>query len=402
MKKRVIICLLLAFEIMIAQSQSLSQRKEGYLDIHHINTGRGDATFCVFPDGTTMLIDAGANSGKGDRCVKARPNDKKTPGMWIAQYVNRFKPSGSNCLDYALLTHFHADHIGGVYTKKTDANDYFLTGISEVFSLIPVLRIVDRGHQYMPPSSDDRCYTNYLGFARFLLKNYPHCLDRFVVGSSQQFTLQKDSVAYPSFQIRNLYANGCMWSGVNDSIVKLFPELKVLSKRDMPRENRYSCAIKISYGKFDYYVGGDIPGYPRPGRPQWHDVESPLSKVIGQVEVAKANHHGNGDASNEIFISTLAPQNFILSTWDALHPEHKVLYRMLSKDLYSGKRFVFATNLHPATKIVIGDLVDKMASQQGHIVVRVLPGGEEYMIYVLDDENDSCRILSSVGPFFCK
>ncbi len=33
---------------------------EGFMDIHHINTGRGNSTFFVLPDGTTMLVDAGA------------------------------------------------------------------------------------------------------------------------------------------------------------------------------------------------------------------------------------------------------------------------------------------------------------------------------------------------------
>jgi len=33
--------------------------KEGMLDLHHINTGRGDAAFYLLPDGTTFLLDAG-------------------------------------------------------------------------------------------------------------------------------------------------------------------------------------------------------------------------------------------------------------------------------------------------------------------------------------------------------
>ena len=41
-------------------SDRLSPWQEGFLDIHHINTGAGDSTFFVFPDGTTMLLDAGA------------------------------------------------------------------------------------------------------------------------------------------------------------------------------------------------------------------------------------------------------------------------------------------------------------------------------------------------------
>jgi hypothetical protein len=34
--------------------------KRGYLDIHHISTGRGSSAFILGPDGTTMMIDAGA------------------------------------------------------------------------------------------------------------------------------------------------------------------------------------------------------------------------------------------------------------------------------------------------------------------------------------------------------
>lgn len=33
--------------------------EEGYMDIHHIATGKGDCVFVVMPDGTTMLQDAG-------------------------------------------------------------------------------------------------------------------------------------------------------------------------------------------------------------------------------------------------------------------------------------------------------------------------------------------------------
>ena len=33
--------------------------QKGYLDLHHINTGRGSSAYYIFPDGTTMLVDAG-------------------------------------------------------------------------------------------------------------------------------------------------------------------------------------------------------------------------------------------------------------------------------------------------------------------------------------------------------
>ena len=33
--------------------------EEGYLDIHFINSGRGECAFYILPDGTTLIVDAG-------------------------------------------------------------------------------------------------------------------------------------------------------------------------------------------------------------------------------------------------------------------------------------------------------------------------------------------------------
>src|ERR1700761_2643549 len=40
-------------------NEPLPAWSEGYLYIHHISTGKGNSAYFVFPDGTTMLIDAG-------------------------------------------------------------------------------------------------------------------------------------------------------------------------------------------------------------------------------------------------------------------------------------------------------------------------------------------------------
>lgn len=63
----------------------------GYLDIHHINTGRGDCTFCVLPDGTTLLIDAGEVKANV-RVVAPKPDNLKRTGEWIADYITSFIP----------------------------------------------------------------------------------------------------------------------------------------------------------------------------------------------------------------------------------------------------------------------------------------------------------------------
>src|SRR5687768_16980886 len=114
--------------------QQLPPWAEGFLDIHHINTGHGDAAFYIFPDGTTMLLDAGEmdpNSPRinSPRNAKLHPNNSKRTHEWIADYIKLFHPTRSNpVIDYAVITHFHDDHFGGYYegAKQSVSGDYFL------------------------------------------------------------------------------------------------------------------------------------------------------------------------------------------------------------------------------------------------------------------------------------
>ena len=160
--------------------------------------------------------------------------------------------------------------------------------------------------------------------------------------------------------------------------------------------------LLISYGGFRYYTGGDNPGNVFLGDSSWRDVESDLAKAIGQVDIATMDHHGNRDAVNANFIKTLQPRVWIEQTWTADHPGHEVLIRIMSK-LYSGPRDLFATNLMEATKIVIGPLVDQAyKSQQGHILVRVLPGGKAYYVIILDDADTNRLVKAVFGPYQTK
>src|SRR5918995_432400 len=74
----------------------------GTLDIHHINTGRGNATFFRLPDGTTMLVDAGDGGPPPPRGTPPRPDASQPPAEWIARYV---RAMGATQIDYGYLTH---------------------------------------------------------------------------------------------------------------------------------------------------------------------------------------------------------------------------------------------------------------------------------------------------------
>ncbi|MDR2087068.1 MAG: hypothetical protein LBP72_07820 [Dysgonamonadaceae bacterium] len=391
-----------------AEGEPLEVWSEGYLDIHHINTGCGNAAFCILPDGTTLLIDAGANNPNSERHVAPRPNSSKTPGAWIADYILRHRPPNRVAIiDYFLATHFDKDHIGGVFKTKSTNADYYLTGISEVAEYIPVNKIIDRGYpdyNTVKPAESETHFYNYLNFIEYQKTLNPDLMERFRVGANNQFVLKYDTeAAYAGkFEIRNLIANGVMWTGTETQTTSLFPDLNGLSNSDLPEENTLSCGIKLTYGKFNYFNAGDLTGYPKPGRPQWHDLETPLAPIVGKVEVCNVNHHGYNNATNDLFIKTLAPLVFVIQASDALHPNHSTLFRMLAKQLYADARDIFATNLHPAAKIVIGDLTGQMKSAQGHIVVRVSPGGSDFMIYIIDDSNTGYTVNAAYGPYFCK
>ena len=72
------------------RQRTLPAWTEGNLYIHHISTGRGNASYFVMPDGTTMLIDAGEADPSFIASVAplkgfpARPDAAHSPGYWIA------------------------------------------------------------------------------------------------------------------------------------------------------------------------------------------------------------------------------------------------------------------------------------------------------------------------------
>ena len=359
------------------------KRTPGTLDIHQINTGSGNAAYMMLPDGTTLVVDAGYRRNVAPRATLPKPDASRGPGEWIARYVRAL---GAAAIDYGYVTHFHDDHMNAMV---------------DLASRIPVSKLLDRAWpDYDFPSVDHGEFqaTAFLEY-RAWLKQGTTKAERFVPGRNDQIALLRDRAKYPRFQVRNIAANGQVWTGDGTTTRRLFPPLDTLARDDWPTENMCSQSIKISYGAFDYYTGGDIPGRPRPGYPAWQDVETAIAAAVGPVEAAVVNHHGNRDSTNASLVSTLRPRLWVIPVWSSDHPGHDVLDRMYSTRLYPGPRDVLATNMIEANKIVIGPLLDRLASSQGHIVIRVAPGGATYQVMILDDSAESFRVTKVFGPF---
>jgi hypothetical protein len=165
-------------------------------------------------------------------------------------------------------------------------------------------------------------------------------------------------------------------------------------------ENDLSLGFKISYGDFDYFTGGDIRGLGSYGEADFNSVESNIAPVIGPVDVATLNHHGNRDSQNHFYVRTLRPRVWVQQSWSSDHPGDDVLRRITSTDLYPGKRDLFTTSMLEANKLVIGNRIDQVyGSTQGHILIRVDSGGNSYRVFILNDLDAERKIKAIFGPY---
>jgi beta-lactamase superfamily II metal-dependent hydrolase len=387
---------------------------EGNLYIHHISTGRGNASYFVMPDGTTMLIDAGEADPSFIARVAPlkrfpeRPDAAHSAGYWIADYIRQFAPAGRSLgLDYALVTHFHTDHFGTITpsSPKSKLGPYRLAGITEVADLIPIGILIDRsGPPYLTPvdlrgckeGGDAASLANYLSFVDHRLRG-GQAVVGLHAGLLDQIRLRQPD-RYPDFHIRNIAASGVIWTGRGEQTEQYIP-LNAVKDCNFD-ENPFSNVIRLSYGKFRYYSGGDIPGVPDYTQPFWRDIETPVAAAVGPVDVMTLDHHGNRDSTNGAILRALRPRVIIEQNWLSAQPGEEVVVRMASHEFYPGPRDVFSTGMSSETRIAIGPIMDRIyKSYEGHVVVRVAPGGMTYEVFVLDDKDMHRKVLAYFGPY---
>lgn len=283
-----ILPVILIFLSLGVQAQTLPPWQQGWFDIHHISTGKGECQFLVFPDGTTMVIDCGdmTGQGKGWAHSKALPDSSKTPPQWVARYIDTFSPSPGR-IDYALISHFHSDHMGHISASKEGKHGYRLSGITELAEYEIIGTLVDRGYpRYDYPSVErveKQCamMPDYKKFVTFKTLNEGMKAEAFKLGSKKQFRTRSGKW---DFRVWNVAAN---LRAVKKG--KLFKQDEDIMKFD---ENMFSCVQLFTYGPFNYYSGGDFPGSNLPGLKFDRYYETPLADIVGKCDVVKADHHG--------------------------------------------------------------------------------------------------------------
>jgi beta-lactamase superfamily II metal-dependent hydrolase len=223
------------------------------LTIQVINVGQGDSTFIRTPSGTTVLIDGG--------------NPKKGSNDILPVLKNCYMETSG--IDYVVLTHPHKDHYGGL--------------IEVLGNLKVKVAVLDTGN------SPGKLYSKYKALADKTAKRRTPQAGELIPSS--------DDV-----KIEIIAVNGNLPGG------EKVPIFNKTTKEPLDI-NSVSIAIKIAYGKFQYFTGGDLTG----GGNSTPDIESRIADLVGPIEVMKSNHHGSATANNKAFLTKLSPKHIIIT-----------------------------------------------------------------------------------------
>ena len=364
--------------------------KLGELDIHFIQTGCGEQTFFIMPDGTTMLLDCGdMYRPQYLQHVPRKPSPERLGGEWTSRYVQRLV--SERVIDYFVLSHWHSDHCGEpLLRSELSADGRYLCGITKFAEDFDIRHYYD--HQYprfgvYHNGVSEESMKMIRDWLPYMEKRCGMQCHAFEVGAKDQIRMLRGGHGKHPFSIRNLHANCVYWDGKVGTI-DYAPEFirRVPESKGGVYENSLSLGFRIDYGAFSAYFGGDID-YP--------DYENRLASIIGKVDVCKMNHHGCPSSMGEELCRTLQAKLYLACVWSPNQVTDENLVNMASRTLYPGKRYICPGYL-PAVKrdeYAGRDFMNDFLPVQGHTVIKVAEGGNSWEFFVLTAENESMEIL---------
>lgn len=255
----------------LAAAPIVSHAAAKTLDIYFIDVEGGQSTLIVTPAGESFLIDAGF-PGDGTFASKPGPPAQARDAQRVLAAA---RDAGVKQIDYLMLTHYHADHAGGVV---------------ELAQLLPIHTFID----HAAPSAEaevavpgtQAVYDGYVALRAKGKHIEPKPGDRLplkdvevVVVASEEVGLSKPlaGAGQPN--------SACSGQGV-----------PAQEKTENPR----STAVRLQYGRFRFLDVGDLTG------PPLFALTCPIN-MVGESEVYLVAHHGGADGADSSLYAAVKP-----------------------------------------------------------------------------------------------
>jgi len=232
------------------------------LDIYVIDVEGGNATLVVSPSGQSLLIDTGnlvGASRDADRIMAAA------------------RDAGIGQIDHLVITHWHADHYGGVV---------------ELASRIPIRHFIDHGANVQPNRAVDE----------FLKTGYPQLYGR----SAHTVAKAGDQIVMTGLDVRILSSAGQVVATPLRGAGRPNPYCAAFKASDNNAEDPQSVVTLITFGRFRALHPGDLT------RNKEFDLMCPADRV-GGIDVLLGLHHGQDTSNSEVFVHALHPRVAIMN-----------------------------------------------------------------------------------------
>ncbi len=388
----------------------------GEFQAHFIHTGVAESVFFVFPDSTTMLLDCGDQPAitRVGKSVAVLPGPERLAGEWIARYVARVNPNGTD-VDWAVVSHFHSDHAGtprwqkyprflsdfpGKDAKVGPIGGCARSGFGLAAEFLRFRRATDRGwpgyDDPIPLGGDGQEQHEIAAHVRSvwdaLRRRDGLAVEPFRLGASDQFVPERGDA--PGFMVRNVFANGRI-AMPDGSVRDLYANLLSRGRPDAFNENAMSLGMMFSVGPFRLFCGGDFSDrFEEPDGTETF-IEDALAETVGRCNVAKVNHHGH-HAIGRALAGALNPQVWVACVWDVLHMTDDTAEVMFPADIPDAAQPLLLPTVLPVRDDGARPwhrFVPDPCRTGCHVVLSVPPGGENYTMTLLDARDEDMRVV---------
>ena len=241
------------------------------LDVYFIDVEGGQSTLLVSPSGESFLIDAGFPAEGSFSSTSGDPAKARDAQRILAAA----RDAGITRIDHLMLTHYHADHAGGV---------------PELARLLPIREFIDHAG---PTEDADRAVPGTQGIYDAYVRTRG--------ASPHREPKPGDRIPFDDVEVRVVSAVGKTLHdplrGAGTPGVACDDSLAAQEKTENPR----SLGVLMQFGSFRFLDVGDLTGAPL------RALTCPTN-MIGTADVYLVAHHGGADAAAASMFRSLEPR----------------------------------------------------------------------------------------------